>query len=408
MTDLLDRLRDLDPAKYTGDWTATEAAEEIRVRVAGSRRPRRHWVAALVAAAAVLALVVTVAVAVVATSGDSSTKPVSDLERLVHGRWRKLSDSPFGAVGRAQMFSTSKGVLVWAEYSDSGTPPGFHGALYDLAAKKWTKLADPPVVLTTELDVWTGRDLVFPGAALAYDLRANRWRSITAVPIAVDEQTRAVWTGREIVVVASDCSPQSVALVCDRFAAVRFDPTADTWSPLAGWPLGVDAPVVGWSGDEVVVWGQRPRDVHRSYASMAYDPSHPEVGGNGWKLLPATPSTGQAVVASITRVGGSAVWAGWGYEPGGEGELRVARLEGGVWRSLAPLAHPSICAARSFTGPARSAIVWCSTSEQLRALDVAGNRWFDLPRQRVGIRTVVWTGGGLYALTADGGLLALH
>ena len=135
------------------------------------------------------------------------------------------------------MFSTSKGILLWAEYSDSGTPPGFHAALYDPATEKWKKLAEPPVVLTTEQNAWTGRELVFPGAALAYDLRRDAWHSITPPPVHVSEQTLVVAAPPNVVVVNAACELCSVFLM-DSPGSALYDPANDRWTEIASPPEG--------------------------------------------------------------------------------------------------------------------------------------------------------------------------
>ncbi len=341
MTDLLEQLRAVDPAREVRGWEAFDEAESIRDRILAEPRRRRTWPAVAAAAAVVLALVA--GIAFVTTTGDSPSKPASDIQRLVHGKWDKLPASPFAPVGRAQMFSTSRGILVWAEYSDSGTPPGFHAALYDPATDKWKKLAEPPVVLTTEQNAWTGRELVFPGAALAYDLRRDAWHSITPPPVHVSEETLVVAAPPNVVVVNAACDLCSVFLM-DSPGSALYEPANDRWTEIASPPEGSKYQAIGWSGRWMAVWG---RGTSAPGGSMQMS----EPGGSWVYAVGYSPALTNDI-ASLVRVADSVVWVHWDDQAGSI-EWRRSWAPDLVETTGSSLSHRDICAVAALPGAPR-------------------------------------------------------
>ena len=82
------------------------------------------------------------------------------------------------------------------------------------------------------------------------------------------------------------------------------------------------------------------------------------------------------------------MWVGWfasGVDLTGgpvgphDVELRAARPQGKTWRPLTPRAHRRRCDVAAVVGPPGTAVVWCSSAEDLHLLDVRNDRWSDLP-----------------------------
>ena len=281
---------------------ADAAAGDVRPLDARSRR-RRRWVVAA-AAAAVVALVaggVTLAGrsddATDVAAGDSGDPPpgwstfpqaplaarlgavaaVADGELLVWSgsgddgvlgdgaawsigdrSWRPLAPAPIEARARPVAAWTGDEWLVLGGVGD-GDAVLLDGAAYDPGADTWRATAPLPMAVTAGATgaAWTGTELVVVGAdgAAAYDLAADRWRTIAvddgpASRLVAARGVAAVWTGREVLVVAIT-DGQNV--VVD-----SLDPRTGSWgggypTPAPGLDTGEDGVV--WTGEELLVVG---------------------------------------------------------------------------------------------------------------------------------------------------------
>lgn len=74
-----------------------------------------------------------------------------------------------------------------------------------------------------------------------------------------------------------------------------YDPVARTWRMLPAAPIGARAPLSVWTGEELIVWGNRTRD-HRYVDGAAYDPAT-----NTWRRIADGP---------IELTDATAVWTG--------------------------------------------------------------------------------------------------
>lgn len=134
------------------------------------------------------------------------------------------------------------------------------GGIYDPSADRWRPLPAAPLAgrydhvaawTGTEMLVFGGRDAARAfGDGAAFDPRTGTWR-----PLSLDgapsprSSPGAVWTGRELVVVAGHGSQGE-----PRDDAFAYDPATNAWRPL-GTLAPRDRPTAVWTGTEVIAWG---------------------------------------------------------------------------------------------------------------------------------------------------------
>lgn len=140
-------------------------------------------------------------------------------------------------------------------------------AAWDPATGEWRTLARPPasVARSFPASVWTGELMVVmaTGPAVAtYDPATDRWTEVTAPP-AINRSPEAAWTGDEVVLWDSRYGfgpypPDGE--VADR--GWRWAPGREAWEPLPSLPAGsrIRLGSMGWTGTDIVVWGQSTRD----------------------------------------------------------------------------------------------------------------------------------------------------
>jgi hypothetical protein len=165
--------------------------------------------------------------------------------------------------------------------------------------------------------VWTGTEMVVWGDGnrnqsgvrdgAAFNPRANRWRTIAAAPVALNQAgwptPSTVWTGREMVVIGSLLDGNNASTRPDA-TGLAYDPAADTWRTLPPVRLSPQASAAAWTGSEVLAADYDLR-------AGLYDPER-----NTWGRLPRVPiqeCEGYPDVAANGRVAlvrgcGHALW----------------------------------------------------------------------------------------------------
>jgi hypothetical protein len=403
LTDLLDRLKVVDPAAQVHGWAQSPEGRSVRAGVLVVPRRRRMLVASLAAAAAVVALAGIVAALTHATS--SSYEPAAPAtQRLVEGTWRVLPRSPLGALGRAQMFSTARGVLVWGEHASAGEAPGFHGAIYQPTTRTWHLIAEPPPPLLNQDGQWTGHDLVFPRAALAYSVERDSWRTIAAAPISLGSSSLYTWTGRVLVAMSPGCDPLDAPTCAgpSQWMAAVYSPANDTWRTLSPPPSGQSWKASAPIANGFLVWGPPP-SVSDANATVRFD-----FARGAWDFLEREPpDSGQSELVSLVKTGTTTAWLGWYHKHGLDGELRAARFRANTWQPLRTRVHPSICEMSAVPGPRGTAVLMCDSTHIL-LLDVVGDEWFSIPDAPRAIRTLTWTGHDLFAVSPHGRLMSIR
>src|SRR5439155_961132 len=139
--------------------------------------------------------------------------------------------------------------------------------------------------------IWGGTGLAFVqlGDGASYDPAIDAWTSISSVnaPSGRNNFT-AVWTGTEMIVWGGSETGSNTGRVN---TGGRYDPSTDTWTPIASTTARYGHTVV-WTGTEMVVFG-----------GTAAGGAHYNLASDSW-----TPTS--SVGIPVNRGGHSAVWSG--------------------------------------------------------------------------------------------------
>jgi hypothetical protein len=223
-------------------------------------------------------------------------------------RWRTLPPSPIGRVG---------GIVVWTGRQLIGWGGGccgdafFDGAAYDPAKNRWRKLPPSPLAGSQgPLGTWTGRELViFVGGfspdgkpwpkrlarAAAYDPVRNSWRRIAPLP-SPRAGARAVWDGREVLVVGGSATP------------LAYNPATNRWRTLRRMDAARTGFAAVWTGKRLLLWGGTagPATAPSIPAhGLAYDPK-----ADRWTALPPAPILGRPNPTGVWTGRSLVVWGG--------------------------------------------------------------------------------------------------
>jgi hypothetical protein len=120
----------------------------------------------------------------------------------------------------------------------------------------------PPMTIGYDATpVWTGYEwMIFPASGrngIAFDPRANRWRTLPAAPVEFVSHGLATWSGSEVIVYGRS------ALHSRLLTGAAYDPGTNSWtllpaipvpiSVLSDLPWGDDGPHLVWSDDRAVL-----------------------------------------------------------------------------------------------------------------------------------------------------------
>jgi hypothetical protein len=201
---------------------------------------------------------------------------------------------------------TGRELIVWGGNERFGDPPHFNeGYAFDASTLAWRDLPPSPLEgRSWATGVWDGQEVVIWGGATgyarddgmrsdgaAYDPRTRTWRVLAQAPISGTPALGSVWTGREMVVIGAT-------------ASAAYAPNTDSWRRLSDPPAQFDDASLVWTGQEVIVFGDRGGD---AAAGVAYDPV-----ADLWHELPAPhlPEDGLVPTDGIDANASAAVWDG--------------------------------------------------------------------------------------------------
>ena len=154
---------------------------------------------------------------------------------------------------------------------------------------------------------------------------AGDWQEVAASPLAPRNDAVGVWTGAEMVVVGGTTNPPCPPLAdCAsppedtlRRDGAAYDPTGDTWRPIAPAPTSITNAIAVWSGSEMVVV--------TATGALAYDPE-----ADAWRTL-ATPPRTEDPTLLATDLG--IVLSSYSKRPGRPADHLLDR-ETGAWVPL--------------------------------------------------------------------------
>jgi N-acetylneuraminic acid mutarotase len=252
---------------------------------------------------------------------------------------------------------TGKELVIWGGKGPNQQPLADGGA-YDPSAGTWRTIAASPLAPRSGRPVWTGKEmLVWGGQAAgsdyrvdgaAYDPATDHWRMIAASPLAGRVLSATAWTGTELLVWGGQHGDSTAPDYLADGAA--YNPTTDTWRPMAKAPLSPRSTTGFWTGKEFLVWGgEGPNAAFVDGA--AYDPA-----ADTWRPIPRAPL--------VARRGFAAVWTGtdmliWGGAaasgPSFYGNGALYDPAAGRWRRMKP-GSPRFIPDTAWTGS--SLLVW--------------------------------------------------
>ena len=277
--------------------------------------------------------------------------------------WRPMAaaGAPAGSTGHTAVWTGSE-MIIWGGAADRDwrDAPQNTGARYDPISDSWSPMstAGAPEARTGHGAVWTGSEMVvwggltsgtsadsvkFLGTAGRYDPTTDSWAPVASSSYYFSTLSRAVvWTGAELIFWGLP-------------VGVRYDLAANTWTPMSTTAAPtIQIPDAVWTGHEMIVWDRiRPLN-----GGARYDPAT-----DRWTTMTGASPTGY-------RASSSPIWADrrlivWGGD-GSDAQDRLVFLStGGVYDpstdSWATTASANVASARSghtavWTG--REMIVW--------------------------------------------------
>jgi hypothetical protein len=222
---------------------------------------------------------------------------------------------------------TGQEMIVWGGFAYDGEQKVFHdGGRYDPVTDGWRpiSLVGGPGPRYRHVAVWTGsRMIVWGGVGPTgilrdggiYDPATDSWFLIEefGLPPQVYSSNVAVWTGSQLLLVANS-SAEGVP-----YAIVFFDPSTGLWSSadMTGAPNVGEWQVI-WTGDELILWGQR-FDTTTATGGI-YDPVT-----DSWALMSkAGAPSGRSSFTMVWAGSRALVWGGIGWPTtGGEVTLKT-------------------------------------------------------------------------------------
>jgi hypothetical protein len=272
--------------------------------------------------------------------------------------WSTLSAASglSGRIGHTAVWTGTEMIVFGGRFFNNG-------ARYNPVTDSWTPILTPGwSAKSNHSAVWTGtRMLVWSGnegsAAIAnggaYDPSTNNWSTLaTAGAPPASQSHSAVWTGSRMIVWGGEADDNSTALASGGI----YDPGTDSWTltSTSGAPAPRALHSAVWTGTEMIVWGGR-----------SFSGSQETRLNSGGRFNPASNSWSSTnVLAAPDPIGEpTAVWTGdrmvvWGNRTGGRYDP-----SGNAWTpvSFGNTPRPLTSPAAVWTG--NLMIVWGGLSE---------------------------------------------
>ncbi|HEX9811054.1 MAG TPA: Ig-like domain-containing protein [Burkholderiales bacterium] len=192
-------------------------------------------------------------------------------------------------------------MIIWGGVTAGGVRTSTGGRFNPIGGGSWTatSMSGPPSARSEHTAIWTGTEMIVwggvdDGALLLqtggrYRRSTNNWLGVSTVSaLSARAGHTAIWTGSEMIIWGGDAGLGPVA------DGARYNPTADTWSPMRDAPIARSSHKAIWTGTEMIVWGGEVSD----NSGAAYNPAH-----DTWRSV-------SIVAAPSGRTGHTAVWTG--------------------------------------------------------------------------------------------------
>jgi hypothetical protein len=174
-------------------------------------------------------------------------------------------------------------ILVWGGFG--GVPYGFtrSGAFYETNAKVWTKVPALPDAATMGPAFWTGSRLIMTEGGIlktwVYSPGAPGWTSVPALDNVHDCSAPKLSHGA----LASLCTSTSSSSM----VAALLEDRATSWTPYPVPDMQLQQPGVLWNGTELFVWGGNPPPSRVGCPpGTACDPVQPPSVDTGQVMVP--------------------------------------------------------------------------------------------------------------------------
>ncbi|MGH9039741.1 MAG: Kelch repeat-containing protein, partial [Acidimicrobiia bacterium] len=276
--------------------------------------------------------------------------------------WRVIAKAPIKGRHAHSAVWTGKEMIVWGGAERAGNAPIYleDGAAYDPAADKWRTLPVSPLGARADhVAVWTGKEMLIWGGnpgietpfgnnefadGAAYNPDTDKWRPMAKFPLTARYATRAVWSGKVLVVwggARAEDGEEAEPLA----DGAAYDPDRDSWSKLPPSPLGgrLSPLAAAVDGTVLISWGFN-RDPGQALDGARYDPS-----AEAWAKVAPVPSTDAAWCFDLAGCIG--VDTGTRVVFAGEGLVYDEQADRWAKVATSPLADPFLDGkALAFTG----------------------------------------------------------
>ena len=329
--------------------------------------------------------------------------------------WRKLPSygGPSRPIGYSAIWTGSE-MIIWGVGNEDGKLTNL-GWKFNPRLNSWTMLStnNAPSPRGGHAAVWTGHEMIIWGGGDGvdfvdtggrYDPATDTWRSMQGGgPSYSSASGPAVWTGSDV-------------LICwyfdGRLFSGRYNPATDTWHPVStnNAPRRSGSRAV-WTGKEMLVWGGFASYLDVPWGAR-YDPA-----SDSWRTMsetnaptPRELATGVWTGTRMLMWGGRSSWSGdplfasgGAYDP-----------ETDTWEAMPTNNAPAVRGGHSGIWSGTEMIIWGGGLNTGSRFDPARNQWtktelLDEPGLMDG--SAVWTGTELLVWggkRSDGWVVSLN
>ena len=232
----------------------------------------------------------------VVTAAAETLPPDTELQ----GTWSRMADAPIAGRSSYLAIPIDGGTFIWGgDLAGEDTS----GAIYDVSADRWTKIAPTPGIERTGVAaVWTGNQVLIWGGnaslrdGLAYDPASDRWSPIPNAPIKGGSAVGA-WTGSEFVVVSTNAQ------------AAAWDPAGRAWRRLPDPPVPPGYLESVWTGEALLVLGLTEGGAD-PIVGAAFDRAT-----STWRMIADVPYDGMVLGVPPRWTGNAMVFVDHAYDP---------------------------------------------------------------------------------------------
>jgi N-acetylneuraminic acid mutarotase len=302
MDDLKRRFSELDEIDAPDVWSdGARRRPQAAGELGSSRRQSRQRITA-----ALVAIVVFIAASAFAfriyqrNAGVESPPSPSFTDPLgsIQEGWTRLPSPPVSLPGAAAVWAGHE-LIVWGGATRTGDTYALStgGYAFDPTTESWSSMPPAPIAGRYVRAVWTGTEAVFLGVGSggsdargeAFDPATESWRVIAEAPLA-SRPAVLVWTGSRIIAWGGGQRGAK-----SNVSGAAYDPKGDSWLPIADAPIGLNAASGVWTGSQMIVFGSALDGGNHAATRFAvgelYDPS-----SDSWRPIADSSLSPQASV----------------------------------------------------------------------------------------------------------------